>query len=195
VISWNLGPLGIHAAQPYIAQAMQKKAATVMLQEIWIPRGSRFRVQRDCLRKYPEYECYIAAGSDIDLLADTDGDPVPSDVYNDGRAHITVVAFLHKHVFRPTALVRNWHKPRRMKSLEHMDHGCVLWLDGMTHEGEHISIITPINNSNTAGPSKKCQYLHSGRNEKVRRAAENHGMGLECCNVAYKIFHLNKVSL
>jgi len=45
VISWNLGPLGIHAAQPYIAQAMRKKAAIVMLQEIWIPRGSKFRVQ------------------------------------------------------------------------------------------------------------------------------------------------------
>ena len=34
VISWNLGPLGIHAAQPYIAQAMRKKAVIVMLQEI-----------------------------------------------------------------------------------------------------------------------------------------------------------------
>ena len=42
VISWNLGPLGIHAAQPYIAQAMRKKAAIVMLQEIRIPRGSKF---------------------------------------------------------------------------------------------------------------------------------------------------------
>jgi len=31
VISWNLGPLGIHAAQPYIAQAMRKKASIVML--------------------------------------------------------------------------------------------------------------------------------------------------------------------
>jgi len=31
VISWNLGPLGIHAAQTYIAQAMRKKAAIVML--------------------------------------------------------------------------------------------------------------------------------------------------------------------
>jgi len=47
VISWNLGPLGIHAAQPYIAQTMRKKAALmlVMLQEIQIPRGSKFRVQ------------------------------------------------------------------------------------------------------------------------------------------------------
>ena len=43
VISWNLGPRGIDAAQPYIAQAMRKKAAIVMLQEIWIPRGSKFR--------------------------------------------------------------------------------------------------------------------------------------------------------
>jgi len=54
VISWNLGPLGIHAAQPYIAQATRKKAAIIMLQEIRIPRGSKFRVQRDFRRKYPE---------------------------------------------------------------------------------------------------------------------------------------------
>jgi len=112
MISWNLGPLGIHAAQPYIAQAMRKKAAIVTLQEIRTPRGSKFRVQRDFRRKYPEYECCIAAGSDIDLLADTDGDQVPSDGYNDGRAHFTVVTFLHKRVFRPKALVVNWHKLR-----------------------------------------------------------------------------------
>ena len=141
VISWNLGPLGIHAAQPYIAQAMRKKAAIVMLQEIRIPRGSKFRVQRDFWRKYPEYECYIAAGSDVDLVADTDGDQVPGDGYNDRRAHITVVTFLHKRVFRPKALVVNWHKPRDKKVLEHMAHRCVLWLDAMTHEGERISII------------------------------------------------------
>jgi len=33
LISWNLEPLGIHAAQHYIAQAMRKKAAIVMLSE------------------------------------------------------------------------------------------------------------------------------------------------------------------
>jgi L-rhamnose isomerase len=116
---------------------MRKKAAIVMLQEIWIPRGSKFRVQRDFRRKYPEYECYTAAGSDVDLVADTDGDQVPSDGYNDGR----VVTFLHKRVFCPKALVVNWHKPRDKKVLEHMAHGLVLWLDAMTHEGEHVSII------------------------------------------------------
>ena len=105
MISWNLGPLGIHAAQPYIAQAMRKKAAIVMLQEIRISRGSKFRVQRDFWRKYPDYECYIAAGSDVDLVADTHGDEVPGDGYNDRRAHITVVTFLHKRVFSPKALV------------------------------------------------------------------------------------------
>ena len=83
---------------------MRKKAAIVMLQEIRIPRGSKFRVQRD-RRKYPEYECYIAAGSDVDLVADTAGDQVPGDGYNDRRAHITLVTFLHKRVFRPKALV------------------------------------------------------------------------------------------
>jgi len=88
-----------------------------MLQEIRIPRGSKFKVQRDFRRKYPEYECYIAAGSDIDLVADTDGDQVPSDEYNDGRAQITVVTFLHKRVFCPKALVVNWHISRDKKEL------------------------------------------------------------------------------
>ena len=87
------------------------------------------------------YECCISARSDIDLVADTDGDQVPSDGYNDRRAHTTVVTFMHKRVFCPKALVVNWHKPRGKKVLEHMAHGRVLWLDAMTHEGERISII------------------------------------------------------
>ena len=73
VISWNLGPLGIHAAQHYIAEAMRKKAAIAMMQETRMPRESKFRVQRDFRRKYPEYECFFAASSDVDLKADTDG--------------------------------------------------------------------------------------------------------------------------
>jgi len=50
---------------------------------------------------------------------------------------------MHKRVswFRPKALVVNWHKPREKKTLEHMAHGRVLWLDAMTNEGERISII------------------------------------------------------
>ena len=35
----------------------------------------------------------------------------------------------------------NWHKLRGEKALEHMAHGRVLWLDAMTHDEEHISII------------------------------------------------------
>ena len=128
VISRNLGQLGIHAAQPYIAQAMRKNAAIVMLQEIRVPGGSKFRVQRDFWRKYPEYECYIVAGSDIDLVADTDGYQVPNDGYNKRRAHITVVIFLHKRVFCPKALVVNWHKPqgKRRCNTWPMDAFCVL---------------------------------------------------------------------
>jgi len=62
-----------------------------------------------------------------------------------------------------------------------MAHGRVLWLDAMTHEGECISIINihQATAHGTAGPSKTREYSHSGRNEKVRRAAENHGRGLE----------------
>ena len=141
VISWNLGPLGMPAAQSYIAQAMWEKAAIVMLQVKRIPRGSKFKVQRDFRRKYPKYGCYIAAGNDIDLVADADRDQVPSNAYNDERAHITVVTFLHKRMFRPKAPVVNWNKPQEKKAPEHMAHGRVLWLGAMTHDVEHISII------------------------------------------------------
>jgi len=51
--------------------AILEEAAIVMLQEIWIPRGSKFRVLREFRQKYPEYEGHIAAGSDIDLVVDT----------------------------------------------------------------------------------------------------------------------------
>jgi len=112
-----------------------------MLQEIRIPRASKFRVQQDFRRKYPEYKCYITTGSDIDLVADTDGDQVPRDGYNDGRAHITAVTFLHKCVFRPKALIVNGHKTRGKTALEHMAYWRVLWPDAMTHEGERFSII------------------------------------------------------
>jgi len=113
VISWNLGPLGINAAQPYIAQAMRRQAAIVLLQEIPIPRGSKFRVQQDFRWKYPEYECYIDAGSDVDLVTDTDDYKVLNDGYNDGRAHITAVTVLHRRVFCPKAPIVNWRKPRK----------------------------------------------------------------------------------
>ena len=83
-------------------------------------RIRKFRVLRDFRRKYPEYKCYIAAGSDIDLVADTDGDHMPSDGYNDGRAHVKVVTFLHQRVFRPKALVVDWHKNGQKKALEHL---------------------------------------------------------------------------
>jgi len=150
---------------------MRKKTAIKMLQEIRIPRGSKFRVQRDFRRKYPEYECYIAVCSDIDLVADTDGDQVPSDGYNDGRAHITVVTFQHKRVFRPNALVVNWHKPLKKKVLEHMAHGRVMWLDVMTHEGERISIINNHQATARRPDLQRCAHTHiqAGMNKSESR--------------------------
>lgn len=71
-----------------------EKVSIVMLLEIRIPRGHKFRDQWEFRRKYPEYDCYIAAAIDIDLVADMDSDQVPSDGHNDERAHITIVTFL-----------------------------------------------------------------------------------------------------
>jgi len=174
---------------------MRKKAAIVMLQEILIPQGSKFRVQRDFRRKYLEYKCYVAAGSDVDLVKDTDCDQVPSDGYNDGKAHITVVTFLHKREFRLKALVVNWHKPRGKKALENMAHFRFLWLDARMHEKEHIGV----NNFHQATArwpdfQRRVNTHIQAEVHESEGQQKNHGRGLECGNVAYRIFHLDKVS-
>ena len=69
MISWNLGPLHLQvsAALPYIAQAMQKGAAVVLLQKVLIRKGTTVKVRRELRQMFPIYECYIAAGSHVDV--------------------------------------------------------------------------------------------------------------------------------
>jgi len=67
VISWNLGPLHLSAALPYIAQTMQKGAAVVLLQEVLVRKGTTVKVRRELRQMFPMYECYIAAGSHVDV--------------------------------------------------------------------------------------------------------------------------------
>jgi len=67
VISWNLGPLHLSAALPYIAQTMQKGAAVVLLQEVLIRKETTVKVRRYFRQMFPMYECYIAAGSHVDV--------------------------------------------------------------------------------------------------------------------------------
>jgi len=45
VISWNLGPLHLSVALPYIAQTMQEGAAVVLLQEVLIREGTTVKVR------------------------------------------------------------------------------------------------------------------------------------------------------
>ena len=67
VISWNLGPLNLSAALPYIAQTMQKGAVVVLLQEVLILKGMTVKFRRELRQMLPMYECYIAAGSHVDV--------------------------------------------------------------------------------------------------------------------------------
>ena len=67
VISWNLGPLHLSTALPYIAQTMQKEAAVVLLQEVLIRKGTTVKVRRELRQMFPKYKCYIAAGSHVDV--------------------------------------------------------------------------------------------------------------------------------
>ena len=67
VISWNLGPLHLSAALPYIAQTMQKGAAVVLLQEVLIRKGTKVKVRRELRQMFPKYECYISAGIHVDV--------------------------------------------------------------------------------------------------------------------------------
>jgi len=98
-------------------------------------------------------------------------------------------------VFRPKALVVNRHKPREKKVLEHVAHGRVLGLDAMTHEEERISIIN-IHQATARRPDlQRCVNTHiqaeMNKSEGRRRIM---GGDLKCGNVAYRIFHLDKVS-
>ena len=140
VISWNLGPLHLSAALPYIAQTMQKGAAVVLLQEVLIRKGTTVKVRRELRQMFPMYECYITAGSHVDVGND-ENDRTLAEEYARNKAQITVVTFLHKQVFQTNALARTWYKPRDMSVLEHMAQGRVLWLEAKTHDNVSISIV------------------------------------------------------
>jgi len=86
------------------------------------------------------YECYIAAGSHMDVGND-ENDRTLVEEYARNKAQITVVTCLHKQVFQPNALARTWCKPRDMSALEHMAQGRVLWLEAKTHENVSISLV------------------------------------------------------
>jgi len=91
----------------YIAQTMQKGAAVVLLEEVLIRKGTTVRVRRELRHMFPKYECYIAAGSHVDVRNDKNDRTLTK-----RKAQITVVTFLHKRVFQTNALARTWHKPR-----------------------------------------------------------------------------------
>ena len=121
VISWNLGPLHLSVALPYIAQTMQEGAAVVLLQEALTCKETTDKVRRELRKMVPKYDCYIAAGSHVDVGND-ENDRTPTEEYARSQVQITVFTFLHKRVFKTNALVRTWYKPRDMSALEHMAH-------------------------------------------------------------------------
>jgi len=87
-----------------------------------------------------EYECYIAAGSHVDI-ENNENDKMLIEEYASSKVQITILTFLHKRVFQTNALVRTWYKPRDMSALEHMAQGRVLWLEAKTHDNVSISIV------------------------------------------------------
>ena len=50
MISWNLGPLHLSVALPYIEQTIQKGAAVVLLQEELTRKGTTVKVRRELRR-------------------------------------------------------------------------------------------------------------------------------------------------
>jgi hypothetical protein len=49
---------------------MQKGAAVVLLEEVFIRKGTTVRVRRELTQMFPKYECYIAVGSHVDVRND-----------------------------------------------------------------------------------------------------------------------------
>ena len=62
-----------------------------------------------------EYECYIAAGSHVDI-ENNENDKMLIEEYASSKVQITILTFLHKRVFQTNALVRTWYKPRDMSA-------------------------------------------------------------------------------
>jgi len=112
---------------------MQKGAAVVLLQEVLIRKGITIRVRREVRQMFPKYECYIAAGSHVDVGNDANDRTLTEDNER-STAQITVVTFLHKQVFQTDTPVCTWPKPHDMSALEHMAQGLVLWLEAKTHD-------------------------------------------------------------
>jgi len=119
---------------------MQKEAAVVLLQKVLTRKATTVKFRRELRQMFPMYECYIAAGSHVDVGND-ENDKTLVEEYASNKAQITVVTFLHKRVFQTNALARTWYKPRDMSALEHMVQGCVLWLEAKTCDNVSISIV------------------------------------------------------
>jgi len=115
---------------------MRKGAAVVLLQEVLIRKGTTVKVIRELRSMFSEYECYIAAGSHVEVRNDENDRTLTAECAR-SKAQITVVTFLHKRVFQTNALVRTWYKPRDMSALEHMAQG---W-EAKTHDNVSISIV------------------------------------------------------
>ena len=105
MISWNLGPLHLSAALPYIAQTMQKGAAVVLLQEVLIHKGTTVEVRRELRQMFPKYKCYIAAGSHVDVGND-ENDRTLIEECARSNVQITVVTFLYQATAK-------WHDLQR----------------------------------------------------------------------------------
>jgi len=167
VISWNLGPLHLSAALPYIAQTMQRGATVVLLQEVVIHKGMTVKVRRELRQMFPKYECYIAAGSHADIGNDKN-DRTLAEKCARNKAQITVVPFLHKRVFQTHALPRTWYKPRDMSALEHMAQGRVLWLEAKTNDNVSISIVN-VHQATTKRHDLQRQVTHPLRAMMMQR--------------------------
>ena len=140
VISWNLGPMFLSEAMPYIARTMDKVAAILMLQDILICKEKKTNVQRELKQGFPECDCYIPAGDHVDEGKDDDDEELTEE-HARSAAQITVVTFLHTRVFQGYALVKNWHQANEKPALEHMSRGRVLWLEAKTHNKINVSVM------------------------------------------------------
>jgi len=66
VISWNLGPLHLSTALPYIAQTKQKETVVFLLQEVFIRKGTTVRFRQELRHMFTGYEYFIKMGSHVD---------------------------------------------------------------------------------------------------------------------------------
>jgi len=114
----------VHGATIHCGQTMQKGAAVVLLQEVLIRKVTTFRVKRELRRIFPKYECYIAAGSHVDVGNDNNDRTLTEEIV---QAWVNEMWTLPEKTIDTVRQSRSHHEWHHLSTLQRRQHQQNVW--------------------------------------------------------------------